>query len=85
MGEWLDTGSSGRWDAYGDNAAMESLFSLLQKNLLDRKGGATKEELLLAIVTWLEKTCHCKHRQRPIGRHTPVQFKILEKATAEVA
>ncbi|MBJ6634071.1 IS3 family transposase [Streptomyces sp. I5] len=47
-------GSIGRVGAAGDNAAMESFFSLLQKNVLDRRVWATREELRIAIVTWIE-------------------------------
>lgn len=38
-------GSMGRVGAAGDNAAMESFFALLQKNVLNRKRRATREEL----------------------------------------
>ncbi|GAB3667259.1 hypothetical protein GCM10027596_36000 [Nocardioides korecus] len=48
-------GSMGRVGAAGDNAAMESFFSLLQKNVLDRQVWATREELRMAIVTWIER------------------------------
>jgi putative transposase len=48
-------GSMGRVGACGDNAAMESFFSLLQKNVLDRQRWSTQEQLRLAIVTWIEK------------------------------
>jgi transposase InsO family protein len=48
-------GSMGRVGACGDNAAMESFFALLQKNVLDRRRWATREQLRLAIVTWIEK------------------------------
>lgn len=34
---------------------MESFFSLLQKNVLDRRAWATLEELRIAIVTWIER------------------------------
>ena len=37
------TGSMGRVGACGDNAAMESFFALLQKNVLDRQRWATRE------------------------------------------
>ena len=37
-----------------DNAAMESFFALLQKNVLDRQRWHTRDELRLAIVTWIE-------------------------------
>ncbi len=48
------TGSMGRVGACADNAAMESFFSLLQKNVLDRQRWATRQELRLAIITWIE-------------------------------
>jgi transposase InsO family protein len=49
-------GSMGRVGACGDNAAMESFFALLQKNVLDHQRWATRQELRLAIVVWIEKT-----------------------------
>ncbi len=51
------TGSTGRVGAAGDNAAMESFFRLLQKNVLDRRQRTTRQELRIAIVTWIERTC----------------------------
>ena len=57
-------GSMGRVGACGDNAAMESFFSLLQKNVLDRQTWATRAELRLAIVSWIEGKYHRKRRQR---------------------
>jgi putative transposase len=72
------TGSMGRVGAAGDNAAMESFFSLLQKNVLDRKRWQTREELRIAIVTWIERTYHRRRRQRVLGCLTPVEFEILE-------
>src|SRR3954467_15341216 len=41
-------GSMGRVGAAGDNAAMESFFALLQKNVLNRRTWATREELRIA-------------------------------------
>src|SRR5699024_12694321 len=38
-------GSMGKVGAAGDNAAMESFFALLQKNVLDRKRWRTRDEL----------------------------------------
>jgi transposase InsO family protein len=49
-------GSMGRAGACGDNAAMESFFALLGKNMLDRQRRATRGELRLAIITWIERT-----------------------------
>jgi putative transposase len=72
------TGSMGRVGACGDNAAMESFFSLLQKNVLDRQRWESREELRIAIVTWIERTYHRRRRQRALGRLTPVEFELLE-------
>ena len=70
-------GSMGRVGACGDNAAMESFFALLQKNVLDRQRWATRAELRLAIVSWIETTYHRRRRQRRLGKLTPVQFETL--------
>lgn len=51
-------GSMGRVASCGDNAAMESFFSLPQKNVLNRRSWATREELRIAIVTWIERAYH---------------------------
>lgn len=71
------TGSMGRVGACADNAAMESFFSLLQKNVLNRHRWQTREQLRLAIVTWIEKTYHRRRRQERLGRLTPVEFETL--------
>ncbi|MFE2297386.1 IS3 family transposase [Streptomyces sp. NPDC059445] len=71
------TGSIGRVGAAGDNAAMESFFSLLQKNVLDRRAWATREELRIAIVTWIERTYHRRRRQASLGRLTPIEFETV--------
>jgi len=77
-------GSMGRVGAAGDNAAMESFFALLQKNVLNRKRWETRDELRLAIVTWIEKTYHRRRRQRGLGRLTPVEFETIY-STAQAA
>jgi len=71
------TGSMGRVGAAGDNAAMESFFALLQKNVLDRKRWATKAELRLAIVHWIEATYHRRRRQRSLGKLTPIEYEMI--------
>lgn len=50
------TGSLGRDAAAGDNVAMESLFSLLQENMLNQGPWATREDRRAAIATWIERT-----------------------------
>lgn len=70
-------GSMGRVGAAGDNAAMESFFALLQKNVLDRRVWASRQELRLAIVTWIERTYHRRRRQLSLGRLTPVEYETI--------
>src|SRR5699024_12002920 len=70
-------GSMGHVGAAGDKSAMESFFSLLQKNVLDRKRWRTREELRIAIITWIEKTYHRRRRQARLGRLTPIEVKSL--------
>ncbi|WJY67159.1 hypothetical protein CAURIS_01110 [Corynebacterium auris] len=70
-------GSMGRVGACGDNAAMESFFSLLQNNVLDRRPWATRDELRAAIVHWIEHTYHRRRRQDRLGRLTPIEFETI--------
>ena len=70
-------GSMGRVGAAGDNAAMESFFSLLQKNVLDRRSWATREQLRIAIVTWIERTYHRRRRQAALGRLTLIEYETI--------
>jgi len=78
-------GSMGRVGAAGDNAAMESFFSLLQKNVLNRRSWATRDELRIAIVTWIERTYHRRRRQDRLGRLTPVEFETMMTKTLALA
>ena len=69
----------GRVGACGDNAAMESFFALLQRNVLDRQRWETRHELRLAIITWIERTYHRRRRQRRLGRLTPIEYETLNQ------
>ena len=70
-------GSMGRVGAAGDNAAMESFFSLLQNNVLDRRSWASRDELRTAIVHWIERTYHRRRRQDRLGRLTPIEYETI--------
>ena len=78
-------GSMGRVGAAGDNAAMESFFALLQKNVLNNRAWATREELRIAIVTWIERTYHRRRRQSALGRLTPVEYEAIMTTPATQA
>ncbi len=49
----------------------------LQRNVLDRQRWATRHQLRLAIVTWIERTYHRRRRQRALGRLTPVEYETI--------
>ncbi len=78
-------GSMGRVGAAGDNAAMESFFSLLQKYVLNRRRWDTREQLRIAIVTWIERTYHRRRRQAGLGRLTPNEYEAIMTTPASQA
>ena len=59
---------------------MESFFSLLQVNVLNRRRWDTRDQLRLAIVSWIERTYHRRRRQRALGKLTPVEFETIYPA-----
>lgn len=77
-------GSMGRVGAAGDNAAMESFWSLLQTNVLNQRRWATQNELRLAIVVWIERKYHRQRPQDSLGGLTPIEYenKITTKTAA---
>lgn len=78
-------GSMGRVGACGDNAAAESFFSLLQKNVLNRQRWTSRDQLRVAIITWIEATYHRRRKQRRLGRLTPIEFETLNQPAAHAA
>ena len=56
---------------------MESFFALLQKNVLNTRRWTTRQQLRLAIVTWIEATYHRHRRQRRLGRLIPIEFETI--------
>ena len=78
-------GSMGRVGAAGDNAAMESFFALLQKNVLNRRRWQSFDQLWLAIVSWIERTYHRRRRQARLGKLTPVEFEMVQSVQAAAA
>ena len=78
-------GSMGQVGSAADNAAMESFFSLLQRNVLDRRRWTTRDQLRIAIVTWIERTYHRRRRQPALGRLTPIEWETTMTQTATQA
>lgn len=85
LGDASLLGSMGRVGACADNAAMESFFALLQKNVPNRKRWTTREELRLTIITWIEATYHRKRRQRGLGKLTPTEYESIINPQAALA
>ena len=59
----------GRSYGAGDNASMESFFSLLQKNVLDTRRWDTRAETKY----------NRRRRQRRLGKLTPIEFEMIYK------
>ena len=78
-------GSMGRVASAGDNAAMESFNSLLQKNVLNRHAWATRDQLHNEIVYWIEHTYNRRRRQRALRRLTPVEYELAFDPDHEAA
>jgi putative transposase len=78
-------GSMGQVGSAGDNTAMEPFFALLQRNVLDRHRRATRNELRIAIVTWIERTYHLRRRQAALGRLTPIEYEMINTPPATQA
>lgn len=64
---------------------MESFFSPLQKNVLNRRTWQTREKLRIAIVTWIERTYHRRRRQVRLGRLTPIEYEFIMNKAADQA
>jgi transposase InsO family protein len=78
-------GSMGQVGSAADNAAMESFFALLQNNVLDRRRWASRDELRIAIITWIERTYHRRRRQAALGRLTPIEYELIMTTPASQA
>jgi putative transposase len=67
----------GQAGSAADNAAIGSFFAQLQKNVPDRQRWDSRDELRIAIVTWIERTCHRRRRQATLGRLTPIEYETI--------
>ena len=56
---------------------MKSFFSLLQRNVLNRRRWTSRAELRLAIIIWIERTYRRRRRQHRLGRLTPIEFETI--------
>jgi putative transposase len=70
-------GSMGRVASSVDNGMIESLWSILQREPLDRRSWTTKAELGSAIFEWIEAVYNARRRHSALGYLSPVQFEAL--------
>lgn len=56
---------------------MENFFRLLQNNVLDRQEWVTREELRIAIVTWIKRTYYRRGRQSRLGQSTLIEYETI--------
>ncbi len=78
-------GSMGRVGSAYDNAMMESFFSTLQRELLDRKSWTTRKELASAIFEWIEAWYNPRRRHTSINDRSPVEYERLYTAAGDAA
>ena len=78
-------GSMGRVGSAYDNAMMESFFSTLQRELLDRRHWTTRKELASAIFEWIEAWYNPRRRHTSIHDCSPVEYERLYTAAVDAA
>lgn len=66
-------GSMGKVGACGDNAAMESFFALLHKNVPGCQRWGTRAGLSVVVIRWIERIYDRKRRQRVLGKLAPIE------------
>lgn len=69
----------------GQKLMNSSRVSLLQKNVLNRRTWATRDELRIAIVTWIERTYHRRRRQKRLHGLTPVEYEAIMNTDVALA
>jgi putative transposase len=78
-------GSMGRVASSVDNGLMESFWSTMQRELLDRQRWATRADLGSAIFEWIEAFSNPRRRHSALGYLSPVQFEELHAAALTAA
>lgn len=78
-------GSMGRVASSQDNAAMESFWSTMQRELLDQRTWRSRTELSSAIFEWIEGWYNPRRRHSSLGMRSPHEFETLALATQNAA
>ena len=75
------TGSMGRVGACGDNAAMESFFASLKKELVHDEDYATRAEAKASIFEYIEAFYNRVRRHSSLGYVAPAEFERTHNQT----
>lgn len=68
-----------------DNALIESFWSTMQRELLDRHDWETRTELAAAIFEWIEGWYNPNRRHTSLGMISPHDFEALHTAAQGAA
>lgn len=75
----------GRVASSVDNALIESFWSTMQRELLDRSSWTSKSELSSAMFEWIEGFYNPIRRHTALGNLSPVEFERLHIPAATAA
>ncbi len=67
----------GRVASSVDNALIESFWSTMQRELLDRSNWASRAQLSSAMFEWIEGFYYPTRRHTALGNLSPVEFERL--------
>jgi transposase InsO family protein len=78
-------GSMGRVASSVDNALIESFWSTMQRELLDRQQWTSRVELASAIFEWIEGWYNPRRRHTSLGMLAPHEFESLHTGAVTAA
>lgn len=78
-------GSMGRVASSVDNALIESFWSTMQRELLDRHNWESRTELASAMFEWIEGFYNPRRRHTSLGDLSPVEYEALHTRAAIAA
>ena len=75
----------GRVASSVDNALIESFWSTMQRELLDRQHWSSRVQLASAIFEWIEGWYNPRRRHTSLGNLSPHEFEALHTVTLTTA
>jgi putative transposase len=55
------------------------------RSTANQETAGCRDDLAVAVITWIEKTYNRRRRQRALGKLTPIEFETLHQPTAAAA